>query len=253
MVARMARRFGACLLGAALVACSPSASGSPIASPGSSADPPASSNPTVAACVPAAISGTDRPADPQPAWADRTWYEVFVRSFSDSDGDGIGDFAGLTAKLDYLKDLGIGGVWLMPVAKAASYHGYDVTDYTAVEPDYGDEAALKAFVAAAHERDILVIVDFVINHTSIDHPWFQDALAGGPHRDWYIWSDTDPGWPPIAGPNPWHRTAAGDYWCGAGPVEARMMSRVSSRMCSGRFASRCSTSARRRRTASAPF
>ena len=74
-----------------------------------------------------------------------------------------------------------------------------------VEPDYGDEAALKAFVAAAHERGILVIVDFVINHTSSDHPWFKDALEGGPHRDWYVWSETDPGWPPAAGPSPWHR------------------------------------------------
>jgi alpha-amylase len=211
MVARMWHRIGACLLAAVLVACNPAPSGSPSASTGA----PASANPTTAACVPVSVPGGDGPADPQPRWVDRTWYEIFVRSFSDSDGDGIGDLAGLTAKLDYLKDLGIGGIWLMPIAKAASYHGYDVTDYTTVEPDYGDEAALKAFVAAAHDRDILVIVDFVINHTSIDHPWFQDALKGGPHRDWYIWSDTDPGWPPVAGPNPWHRTEAGDYYYGA--------------------------------------
>ena len=215
MVARMTQRFGACVLSAVLVACSAAPSAAPNPSPGSSAGTPASANPTAAACVPVAVPGADGAADPQPAWANRTWYEVFVRSFSDSDGDGIGDLAGLTAKLDYLKDLGIGGLWLMPIAQAASYHGYDVTDYTKVEPDFGDQAALKAFVAAAHERGILVIVDFVINHTSVDHPWFQDALKGGPHRDWYIWSDTDPGWPPVAGPNPWHRTEAGDYYYGA--------------------------------------
>jgi glycosidase len=161
--------------------------------------------------------------DPTPAWANRTWYEIFVRSFADSNGDGIGDLAGLTSKLDYLndgdpattEDLGITGIWLMPVAESVSYHGYDVTDYSGVEPDYGDRSALRSFVQAAHERGILVIVDFVINHTSSQHAWFQDALAGGPHRDWYVWSETDPGWPPAAGPNPWHQTEAGDYYYGA--------------------------------------
>lgn len=211
MVARMGRRLGACLLTALLVGCSPAPSGAP----GASAGAPGSALPTAVACVPVAVPGADAPAATQPAWAGRTWYELFVRSFSDSNGDGIGDLAGATSKLDHLKDLGIGGVWLMPIADAASYHGYDVTDYTKVEPDYGNEAALKAFVAAAHERGILVIVDFVINHTSIDHPWFQDALKGGPHRDWYVWSDTDPGWPAVAGPNPWHKTEAGDYYYGA--------------------------------------
>ena len=210
MVARMEWRLGASVLAVLLIGCNPTPSATPIGSPIAGA----TTGPTVAACVPVPIpaAGFDAAIPP---WATRTWYEVFVRSFADSDGDGIGDLAGATARLDYLHDLGIGGVWLMPVAKAASYHGYDVTDYTAVEPDYGDEAALKAFVAAAHERGILVIVDFVINHTSIDHPWFQDALKGGTHRGWYVWSDTDPGWPAIAGPNPWHRTAVGDYYYGA--------------------------------------
>jgi alpha-amylase len=212
MVARMTRRLGACLLTTVLVGCNPTPSSAPSA-PGSTVGATAAP-PSSAACVSAPPVDV-RPAGPQPRWAGRTWYEVFVRSFSDADGDGIGDLAGLTAKLDYLQDLGIGGVWLMPVAKAASYHGYDVTDYTTVEPDYGDADALSTFIAAAHRRGILVIVDFVPNHTSMDHPWFQDALKGGPHRDWYIWSDTDPGWPAVAGPNPWHRTAAGDYYYGA--------------------------------------
>jgi alpha-amylase len=216
MVARMRRRLGASVLAALLVGCSPVPSGAPSGAPSGTPAAQATSGPTAAAaCVPVAGAGSASRDTAPPSWATRTWYELFVRSFSDSDGDGVGDFAGATAKLDYLDDLGIGGIWLMPVAKAASYHGYDVTDYTAVEPDYGDKASLKAFVAAAHERGIEVIVDFVINHTSIDHPWFQDALQGGPHRDWYIWSDTDPGWPAIAGPNPWHRTKAGDYYYGA--------------------------------------
>jgi alpha-amylase len=211
MVARIGRRLGASLLAAVLVGCGPAPSASPSASPG----PPASAAPTAVACVPVAVPGGSGPAETPPPWATRTWYEIFVRSFFDSDGDGIGDLAGATSKLEYLADLGIGGVWLMPVAESPSYHGYDVTDYTAVEPDYGDEGALKAFVAAAHERGILVIVDFVINHTSSDHPWFKDALEGGPHRDWYVWSETDLGWPAVAGPSPWHETDAGDYFYGA--------------------------------------
>jgi alpha-amylase len=163
------------------------------------------------------------PAATQPPWADRTWYEVFVRSFADSNGDGIGDLAGLTSKLDYLNDgnpattadLGITGIWLMPIASSPSYHGYDVTDYMAVEPDYGDRAAMKAFLDAAHQRGIEVIVDLVINHTSSQHPWFKDALKGGPHHDWYIWSDTDPHWPSVAGGNPWHLASNGKYFYGA--------------------------------------
>jgi alpha-amylase len=126
-------------------------------------------------------------------WNDRVFYEVFVRSFQDSDGDGVGDLAGLIERLDYLNDgdpqttddLGIGGLWLMPITESPSYHGYDVVDYTDVDDEYGDAATFKQFVDAAHERGMVVIVDLVINHTSNQHPWFQDP----DRRDWYVWSE----------------------------------------------------------------
>lgn len=207
------RNGGAVALALAVAACQPAPSTAPSGAPGS---PGASA----VGAAPACATTTGPTLEP---WRDRVFYEVFVRSFSDADGDGIGDLAGLTAKLDALNDgdpgtiddLGITGIWLMPVAEAASYHGYDVVDYTAVEHDYGDLSTMRAFVQAAHERGILVIVDFVINHTSSEHPWFQDALAGGEHRDWYIWSESDFGWPSVAGPNPWHVTPAGDFYYGA--------------------------------------
>ena len=146
-------------------------------------------------------------------------YEVFVRSFYDSNGDGIGDLRGLTQKLDYISGLGADCVWLMPVAESPSYHGYDVTDYYKVEPDYGTNDDFKAFVAAAHKRHIRVLVDMVLNHTSSEHPWFQEALrdTAAPHRAWYRWSQTAP--PPPPGNN-WHHSPVRDeyyfglFWSG---------------------------------------
>lgn len=131
-------------------------------------------------------------------WDDRTFYEVFVRSFADSDGDGIGDLRGVIDHLDHLNDgdpatttdLGVTGIWLMPVFQAASYHGYDVTDYRAVDPDYGTLEDLRALLAAAHSRGINVILDLPLNHTSVQHPWFQASRTGeGPYADWYVWVD----------------------------------------------------------------
>ena len=115
------------------------------------------------------------------------YYEVFVRAFADSDGDGIGDFNGLTSQLDYLKDLGIDGLWLMPINASSSYHGYDVTDYTKLNSDYGSEEDFKHLLDEAHKRDIKIIMDFVINHTSSRHPWFTSAAfsASSPYRDYY--------------------------------------------------------------------
>ncbi|MCB2408832.1 alpha-amylase family glycosyl hydrolase [Hymenobacter lucidus] len=136
-------------------------------------------------------------------WNDAVFYEIFVRSFYDTNGDGQGDFAGLTQKLDYLNDgnpatttdLGITGIWLMPMMESPSYHGYDVTNYKATEPDYGTMAEFEAFMAAAHARGIKVIIDLVLNHTSSQHPWFQQSAssATSAYRDWYRWSATNPG------------------------------------------------------------
>lgn len=136
-------------------------------------------------------------------WNDAVFYEVFVRSFYDTNGDGQGDFAGLTQKLDYLNDgnpstttdLGVTALWLMPMMESPSYHGYDVTNYKATESDYGTMAQFDAFLAAAHQRGIKVIIDLVLNHTSEQHPWFTQSASSttNAYRDWYRWSSTNPG------------------------------------------------------------
>ncbi len=129
-------------------------------------------------------------------WNDTVFYEIFVRSFRDSDGNGIGDFNGITEKLDYLQSLGVKGLWLMPINPSPSYHGYDVTDYYAVNPDYGTMEDFKRLIDEAHKRDMKVIIDLVLNHTSSQHPWFESALTpGSENYDRYVWSDTDPGTP----------------------------------------------------------
>ncbi|GAA4050712.1 hypothetical protein GCM10022409_41820 [Hymenobacter glaciei] len=161
-------------------------------------------------------------------WNDAVFYEVFVRSFYDSNGDGRGDFAGLTAKLDYLNDgnpatttdLGITGLWLMPMMESPSSHGYDVTNFKATEPDYGTMAEFEAFLAAAHARGIKVIIDLVLNHASSQHPWFTQAASNpaSPYRDWFRWSATNPDYLGPWGQNVWHpRNGSyyyGIYWDG---------------------------------------
>ena len=112
-------------------------------------------------------------ADPSPSFS---WYEVFVRSYQDSNGDGIGDLPGLTSRLDYIKDLGFDGIWLMPIMPSPSYHKYDVTDYKNVDPEYGTVDDLKQLVQACHSRGIRLILDLPLNHTSTRHPWFQEAV-----------------------------------------------------------------------------
>src|SRR5207247_10690136 len=135
-----------------------------------------------------AAAAAARAQTPAPAWTrGAVCYEVFVRSFYDSDGDGIGDLNGLIRKLDYINRLGASCIWLMPVAASPSYHGYDVSDYYRVEPAYGTNDDFKRLVAAAHRRGIVVLVDMVLNHSSSAHPYFQAALhdTTSPYRTWY--------------------------------------------------------------------
>ena len=120
-------------------------------------------------------------------------YEIFVQSFSDSNGDGIGDFNGVTEKLDYIKELGANAIWFMPIMPSPTYHKYDVTDYKAVHPDYGTMADFKRLLDEAHKRDIKVVIDMIINHTGTDHPWFQASKSGRENafRDYYVWAQKD--------------------------------------------------------------
>lgn len=161
-------------------------------------------SPADAGALPTPVTRTDGAAWRHDWARGAVFYEVFVRSFSDSDGDGKGDLAGLVGRLDYLNDgdpatandLGVDGLWLMPVFESPSYHGYDTVDYETIERDYGSNADFRRLLSEAHRRGLKVIVDFVMNHTSADHPWFVDSASSpaSKKRDWYVWSDTDPGW-----------------------------------------------------------
>lgn len=117
------------------------------------------------------------------------FYEIFVRSFCDSNGDGIGDLNGVTSKIDYLHDLGIEGIWLSPIFKSPSYHKYDITNYWDIDPEYGTLHDLQNLLFRAHEKGIIVILDFVLNHTSSNHDWFKEARKGpeSEFRDYYTW------------------------------------------------------------------
>jgi maltose alpha-D-glucosyltransferase/alpha-amylase len=152
-------------------------------------------------------------------------YQVHVRTFVDANGDGIGDFAGLAQRLDYLQELGINAVWLMPFFPSPLRDdGYDISDYRSVHPSYGTLDDFKNFLSIAHERGIRVIIEMVLNHTSDQHPWFQESRSSqdNPKRDWYVWSDTDTkyrgtriifldtemsnwAWDPISKSYYWHR------------------------------------------------
>lgn len=160
--------------------------------------------------------------DEMPWWNDRVFYEIFVRSFQDSDGDGNGDLQGIISKLDYLNDgdpntdtdLGITGIWLMPIMQSPTYHGYDVIDYMTIEEDYGTNEDFRQLIEEAHERGIAVIVDLMLNHTSREHPWFADAIQpGSAHDSWYRWSATNPGYSGPWGQPVWHQ-AGGRYFYG---------------------------------------
>ena len=151
-----------------------------------------------------------------------TCYEIFVRSFSDSDGDGVGDFRGLTAKLDYINDgnpalmndLGARCIWLMPISPSPSYHGYDVTDYYRINPEYGTREDFQRFIAEAHRRGIRVLIDMVLNHSSNEHPYFKMAALDprSPYRDWYTWLPQHPGVKNPWGGDNWHKSPARDEY-----------------------------------------
>lgn len=139
-------------------------------------------------------------------WRGKVIYQIYPRSFQDSNGDGVGDLAGLTQRLDYLQQLGIKGIWLMPVFKSEDHdHGYAVVNYREIEPAYGTLADFDQLLAEAHKRGIAVIVDYVMNHAASGHPLFEDAYDSrkSPYTDWFIWSDDKPkGWNTFSG-DPW--------------------------------------------------
>ncbi len=216
------------LLAVLLAACAQP--GAPTGTPPASSTAPGTpaAIPEIEAIAPVApITAMPEGGDGFDWWNNSVFYEVFVRSFSDSDGDGIGDFAGLTAKLDYLNDgdpettsdLGVTGIWLMPIMESPSYHGYDVTDYFKVNPEYGTEEDFKRFLEEAHQRGIRVVIDMVLNHTSNDHAWFEDSTTpGSKHDNWYVWSAEDPGFAGPWGQDVWHnegdRYYYGIFWEG---------------------------------------
>jgi len=177
--------------------------------------------PTFAQPVDAPKRPPSRPADRVNWWNDRVFYQVFVRSFADSTtgplaGDGIGDIQGLIEHLDYLNDgnpetttdLGVGAISLMPIHPSPSYHGYDVIDFVEVNPQYGTIKDFKRLIAECHRRGINVIIDLVLNHIASEHQWFKDAAdPKSDKRDFFIWSDTDPGWKGPWSQTVWHRLA----------------------------------------------
>ncbi len=160
-----------------------------------------------------------------PEWyRDAVIYSLHVKSFADSNGDGVGDFGGLTQRLDYLHDLGVTALWLLPFYPSPGRDdGYDIADYTDVNPAYGNLRQFKRFVREAHKRDMKVITELVINHTSDQHPWFRRAVTSPPgsrYRDWYVWTDDPSRWPEVriifqdfeTSNWTWHPEAQQYYW-----------------------------------------
>src|SRR5256885_16152958 len=145
-------------------------------------------------------------------WQHAVFYEIYPRSFADSNSDGIGDLNGITAKLDYLKDLGVDAIWLTPCYPSPQVDfGYDVSDYENIDPMYGTLADFERLAREAKKRDIRIIMDFVMNHTSDQHAWFKESKSSkdNPKRDWYIWRD---GKGPDQPPNNWLSTFGGPAW-----------------------------------------
>ncbi|MCS7057095.1 MAG: alpha-amylase family glycosyl hydrolase [Thermoflexales bacterium] len=145
-------------------------------------------------------------------WQRATFYQIYPRSFADGNGDGIGDFVGMLAKLDYLQSLGVDALWLSPHFPSPNADmGYDVSDYTGVAPEYGTLDDFRRFLDGAHARGMRVLLDLVLNHTSEQHPWFVESRSSrdNPKRDWYVWRDPAPDGGP---PNNWNSAFGGSAW-----------------------------------------
>jgi len=148
---------------------------------------------------------------PPPWWMSTVIYQIYPRSFQDSNEDGIGDLPGIVSRLDYLQDLGIGGIWLSPIYPSPQQDfGYDVSDYTGINPEYGTMDDFKTLLEEAHSRDIKIIMDLVLNHTSDEHPWFQEAASSRDSKkhDWYIWREGIKSQPPTN----WKSVFGGSSW-----------------------------------------
>jgi alpha-glucosidase len=145
-------------------------------------------------------------------WQTAVFYQIYPRSFADGNGDGIGDFAGMIDRLDYLRDLGVGALWLSPHYPSPNADcGYDISDYTGVAPEYGTLDDFRRFLDGAHARGMRVLLDLVLNHTSVEHPWFRESRSSrdNPKRDWYIWRDPAPDG---GSPNNWYSAFGGSAW-----------------------------------------
>ena len=144
-------------------------------------------------------------------WKESVVYQIYPRSFKDSDGDGVGDIRGITQKLDYLRELGINVIWLSPVYQSPNDdNGYDISDYQAIMKEFGTMEDFDHMLAAAHERGIKIMMDLVVNHTSDEHKWFMESRRSkdNPYRDYYIWREAKEG----KEPNNWGSCFGGSAW-----------------------------------------
>ncbi|HXV92211.1 MAG TPA: alpha-glucosidase [Pseudonocardia sp.] len=164
------------------------------------------------------MSAGARPAAGREWWRSAVVYQIYPRSFADSDGDGLGDLGGIRRRLDHLAELGVDVLWLSPIYPSPhDDNGYDIADYTGIDPVYGTLADFDALLAAAHERGMRLVMDLVVNHTSDEHPWFVESRSGpdSPKRDWYWWRPPRPGAEPGrpgAEPTNWESFFSGSAW-----------------------------------------
>ncbi|MBU0858503.1 MAG: alpha-glucosidase, partial [Alphaproteobacteria bacterium] len=145
-------------------------------------------------------------------WKGAVIYQVYPRSFNDANGDGVGDIKGITKKLDYIKSLGVDAIWISPFFPSPMKDfGYDVSDYCGVDPLFGDVADFDKMMAEAHKRDIKIVIDMVLSHTSDQHKWFEESRKDrtNPKADWFVWADPKPDGSP---PNNWQSVFGGPSW-----------------------------------------